>query len=131
MNRNVQTTFMPEDNRSEEGIALLVALFSLLILSSIGLALLTRATTEVLINDNFKRSRAAFFTAEAGVEEVRTDEAVREQHGQHARQNRSRKHDQHGRHDDHPDEDRHARQGHTRRTHRHRRYEEVDAAADG
>ena len=49
----------------------MVSLFALLILSLIGLAMLTRATTEVLINDNFKRSKATFQTAEAGTEEAR------------------------------------------------------------
>ena len=49
----------------------MVAMFALLILTLIGLAMLTRATTEVLINDNFKRSKTTFFTAEAGTEEAR------------------------------------------------------------
>ena len=55
----------------ERGIALMVAMFALLVLTLIGLALLTRATTEVLINDNFKRSKTTFLTAEAGTEEAR------------------------------------------------------------
>jgi Tfp pilus assembly protein PilX len=60
------------DRRHEEsGIALMVAMFALLILTLIGLAMLTRATTEVLINDNFKRSKATFLAAEAGTEEAR------------------------------------------------------------
>jgi hypothetical protein len=41
------------------------------VLSLIGLGLLTTATTEVLINDNFKRSKAAYYAAEAGTEEAR------------------------------------------------------------
>ena len=49
----------------------MVAMFALLILTLIGLAMLTRATTEVLINDNFKRSKTSYFTAEAGTEEAR------------------------------------------------------------
>ena len=49
----------------------MVAMFALLILTLIGLAMLTRATTEVLINDNFKRSKTTFLTAEAGTEEAR------------------------------------------------------------
>jgi hypothetical protein len=35
-------------------------MFALLILTLIGLAMLTRATTEVLINDNLKRSKFTF-----------------------------------------------------------------------
>jgi Tfp pilus assembly protein PilX len=57
--------------KSERGIALMVAMFALLILTLIGLAMLTRATTEVLINDNFKRSKSAYFNAEAATEEAR------------------------------------------------------------
>ena len=57
--------------RDERGIALMVSMFALLILTLIGLAMLTRATTEVLINDNFKRSKSTFLAAEAGTEEAR------------------------------------------------------------
>ena len=59
------------NQKRERGIALMVAMFALLILTSIGLTILTRATTEVLINDNFKRSKTRYFTAEAGTEEAR------------------------------------------------------------
>lgn len=58
-------------SKGEQGIALMVAMFALLILTLIGLAMLTRATTEVLINDNFKRSKTNYFAAEAGTEEAR------------------------------------------------------------
>lgn len=58
-------------HKSEHGIALMTAMFALLILTLIGLAMLTRATTEVLINDNFKRAKANYLTAEAGTEEAR------------------------------------------------------------
>jgi len=57
--------------KGEQGIALMVAMFALLTLTLIGLAMLTRATTEVLINDNFKRAKTNYFTAEAGTEEAR------------------------------------------------------------
>lgn len=57
--------------KRERGIALLVAMFALLILSLIGLALMTTTSTEVLITDNFKRSRAAYYAAEGGTEEAR------------------------------------------------------------
>ena len=58
-------------SKREDGAALLVALFALLTLSLIGFALLTTASTEVLISDNFKRSRAAYYAAEGGTEEAR------------------------------------------------------------
>jgi Tfp pilus assembly protein PilX len=57
--------------RTSRGIALIVAMFALLILSLIGLALLSVSSTEILINQNSKSSRAAYFAAEAGTEEAR------------------------------------------------------------
>ena len=60
--RNIQT------NR---GIAMIVAMFALLILSLIGLALLSVSSIEVLVNQNSKSSRAAYFAADAGTEEAR------------------------------------------------------------
>src|SRR5258706_2249946 len=58
-------------SKGEQGIALMIAMYALLVLTLIGLAMLTRATTEVLINDNFKRAKINYFTAEAGTEEAR------------------------------------------------------------
>src|SRR5215831_16896257 len=55
----------------ESGIALLASLFALTVLSIIGLAIMTAASTEVLININYKASRAGYFAAEAGTEEAR------------------------------------------------------------
>lgn len=55
----------------ERGIALLVALFALSILSLIGLALVTASSVEILINENYKASRVAYYAAEAGTEEAR------------------------------------------------------------
>jgi len=58
-------------NPREHGIALLVSLFALSILSLIGLGIMLSSTTEVLISTNFKNSRAGYFAAEAGTEEAR------------------------------------------------------------
>jgi Tfp pilus assembly protein PilX len=56
---------------NESGIALLASLFALTVLSLIGLAIMMAASTEVLININYKASRAGYFAAEAGTEEAR------------------------------------------------------------
>src|SRR5438093_6928621 len=56
---------------NESGIALLASLFALTVLSLIGLALMMAASTEVLINLNYKASRAGYYAAEAGTEEAR------------------------------------------------------------
>src|SRR5262249_8543484 len=55
----------------DSGIALLASLFALTVLSIIGLAIMTAASTEFLINMNYKASRAGYFAAEAGTEEAR------------------------------------------------------------
>jgi Tfp pilus assembly protein PilX len=55
----------------ESGIALLASLFALTVLSLLGLAIMMAASTEVLININYKASRAGYFAAEAGTEEAR------------------------------------------------------------
>jgi Tfp pilus assembly protein PilX len=57
--------------RKESGIALLASLFALTVLSLLGLAIMLAASTEVLININYKASRAGYFAAEAGTEEAR------------------------------------------------------------
>jgi hypothetical protein len=57
--------------RRDSGIALLASLFALTVLSVIGLAIMMAASTEVLININYKASRAGYFAAEAGTEEAR------------------------------------------------------------
>jgi Tfp pilus assembly protein PilX len=56
---------------TSRGIALVVAMFALIILSMIGLALLSVSSIEVLVNQNSKSSRAAYFAADAGTEEAR------------------------------------------------------------
>ena len=56
---------------TSRGIALIVAMFALLILSLIGLGLLSVSSIEVLVNQNSKSSRAAYFAADAGTEEAR------------------------------------------------------------
>jgi Tfp pilus assembly protein PilX len=55
----------------ESGIALLASLFALTVLSLLGLAIMMAASTEVLININYKASRSGYFAAEAGTEEAR------------------------------------------------------------
>ncbi|HEU0007553.1 MAG TPA: hypothetical protein VFS12_16330 [Terriglobia bacterium] len=71
--KHSQTRFdgMPAVQKGERGVALMVAMFALLILTLIGLSILTRATTEVFINDNFKRAKNSALMAEAGTEEAR------------------------------------------------------------
>ncbi len=74
MNTDIQkqhTTGPVRLRPKQAGIALLASLFALTVLSLIGLAIMMAASTEVLINTNYKASRAGYFAAEAGTEEAR------------------------------------------------------------
>lgn len=55
----------------ERGIALILALLVLLLLSAIGMGMIMMSNTENSISSNFRDEQVAFFAARAGVEEVR------------------------------------------------------------
>src|SRR5450759_65607 len=55
----------------ERGIALLVALFALLLLSAIGMGMMFSANTETNINANFREKQIATYAAMAGTQEAK------------------------------------------------------------
>lgn len=57
--------------KSERGVALFIAIFALLLISVVALALMVMAGTETSLNSNYKTSVQAFYDARAGVEEAR------------------------------------------------------------
>lgn len=57
--------------RRQRGIALMVCIFALLLLSGIAMGLMFMADTETIINENYRASQQAFMAATAGIEEVR------------------------------------------------------------
>jgi hypothetical protein len=57
--------------KGEQGIALLVSLFMLLIISAVGLSLVLSAGTESSLAGNYRRATAAHYAAMAGLEEGR------------------------------------------------------------
>jgi hypothetical protein len=57
--------------RAERGAALLIAIFSLLLISAVAIALIMMAGTESAISSNYKNSLQAFYNAKAGLEEGR------------------------------------------------------------
>jgi Tfp pilus assembly protein PilX len=62
------------ENRSksrERGVALLFALFTLLLLSAIAVSLVFMTNTETSVNSNYRTERVSSFAAKAGMEEVR------------------------------------------------------------
>src|SRR5438270_2560208 len=57
--------------QKERGIALLLALFALLLLSAIGLGMVLASYTETRIDTNYSGSLRSYYSARSGLEEVR------------------------------------------------------------
>jgi hypothetical protein len=57
--------------RSEEGIALLIAIFVLLLISVVAIALLVSSGTETALGANYRTSSTVYYAALAGLEEAR------------------------------------------------------------
>lgn len=64
-------TFKKCDGSSESGIALLIAIFVLLLITAIGAGMIMLTNTEINTSANFRDEQTAFFGAKAGIEEVR------------------------------------------------------------
>jgi Tfp pilus assembly protein PilX len=66
-------TIMLEDKkkRKQRGVALLIAIFALLLVTGIALAMMSMADTETSINANYRDSQKAYFSALAGIQEAR------------------------------------------------------------
>jgi len=61
-----------KNNRdSEKGIALFVAIFTVLLITAIGAGMIMLTMTDTNISGNFRDEQKAFFGAKAGMEEVR------------------------------------------------------------
>src|SRR5437588_7333838 len=57
--------------RGERGIAIITALFAILLLSAIAFGLMYMADTETAINANFRDSQQSYYSARSGIQEVR------------------------------------------------------------
>lgn len=57
--------------RAEKGIALLIAIFTLLLLTAVGFGMILLTNTDTNISANFRDEQTAFFAAKAGLEEAR------------------------------------------------------------
>jgi hypothetical protein len=55
----------------ESGMALLIALLALLLVSAIGMGMMYMSSTETSVNANYRDTQRAFFTMRAGLEEMR------------------------------------------------------------
>ena len=59
------------NRHSEKGIALILSILALLLLSAIAVGMMYTSSTEASVNANFKSEEIEYFAARAGVEEVR------------------------------------------------------------
>jgi hypothetical protein len=57
--------------RQQRGIAMLICVFALLLLTGIGMSLLFMSDTESSINTNYRETQRAYFAATAGLQEAR------------------------------------------------------------
>ena len=57
--------------KHERGMALIIALLLLLLVSAVGLGMIYMSTTETSINTNYKDTQTGFFAMRAGLEEMR------------------------------------------------------------
>lgn len=55
---------------SQRGIALLICIFALLLVSGIALALLGNSDTETSVNQNYRETQVAYFAAQSGISEA-------------------------------------------------------------
>src|SRR4051812_50054913 len=62
---------MKRNNHKQAGVALVTALFALLLLSAIAVGMMYMSSTDTSVNANFKDSQTAYWGARAGMEEVR------------------------------------------------------------
>jgi Tfp pilus assembly protein PilX len=56
---------------TERGVALIIALLVLLLITAVGMGMIIMANTETSVSANFRDEQTAYFAAKAGIEEVR------------------------------------------------------------
>src|SRR5947208_15652277 len=57
--------------RNQSGVAMIIALFALLLLSVVGLGMMYSTNMETSINGNYRDKQTAFYAALAGLQEAR------------------------------------------------------------
>ena len=61
---------------SQHGVALVLAIVMLVLMSILGVFALSTSTTEIGIAGNYRNSQEAFYTADAAIERAQTDSAI-------------------------------------------------------
>lgn len=59
------------ERKHEQGIALLIAMFALLLLSAIAMGMMYMADTENSVNNNYRDAQSAFYASQGGLQEAR------------------------------------------------------------
>lgn len=62
---------MKLQKRNERGVALLLALFAMVIITSIGLSMMYLSNSETTVNTNFRDEQVAYYAAQSGLQEAR------------------------------------------------------------
>src|SRR5216684_9091981 len=65
------TLYRKKTGGTERGVALVIALLVLLLITAVGMGMIMMSNTETNISANFRDEQTAFFSAKAGIEEVR------------------------------------------------------------
>ena len=71
MSKSIRTNNNRKLRQQENGIALIAAILTLLLITAIAAGIMILTNTEVGTSSNFKDEQRAFFSAKAGIEEVR------------------------------------------------------------
>lgn len=66
-------TSMPRDLRREDGVALIIALMAMMLMTALGLALVLTTSTETMIAGNFRNGTEAVYAADAAFERAMDD----------------------------------------------------------
>ena len=67
-----ETNMKSHIRKNERGVALLIALIALLLLTAIAATMIFTSNIESSINTNYRAEQQAYFAARAGLEEART-----------------------------------------------------------
>src|SRR5712664_3355716 len=65
------TLYRKKTGGTERGVALVMALLVLLLITAVGMGMIMMSNTETNISANFRDEQTAYFAAKAGIEEVR------------------------------------------------------------
>ena len=65
------TPYRKQTGSSERGVALIIALLVLLLITAVGIGMIIMSNTETNVSSNFRDEQTAYFAAKAGIEEVR------------------------------------------------------------